>query len=480
MKLLLFLLLCITYALEDLKLDTFFLKLADHGHKTNVVYFYSPWYRSMKKFMPIVKQASTSNYFSNHYNFYAVDGTENTMLAEAMNVKTYPSIYLFNGAKYSSAYTGKPKEKHFNKFLQNNVIFESTDKESTDKESTDKESTDKESIEKKEKLHDKIDSSTGTPSRKVESSKPVVSSTSPAAASPPPKEDTFDEMALPSVLSFNSLVLQQIVKQEITIPNSKTCQVLFLYSKHDPNEKALTQMYASIASSNTKLQTNRCVFIAADSDDDQRILSYLNVDTDLLPTIYVLLFDDDQGYPREKRWMIAGIMPKLSDVNKKITKIINNKNEHSIWESEAVRPWSSIKSEEDQVNVEHHLVGSNFKSKVIDSLGRDVLVLITAPSCVHCQNFQQKWDSLSEMLHLKVSTLTAMQMNGELNEVQGVKVMSYPTLLLFPGLNKERVEMYSEGVWKLNAIINWISDKSSFMFDSLAMSHSLLNAKTEL
>ena len=329
-------------------------------------------------------------------------------------------------------------------------------------------------------MHDKIDSSTGTPSRKVESSKPVVSSTSPAAASPPPKEDTFDEMALPSVLSFNSLVLQQIVKQEITIPNSKTCQVLFLYSKHDPNEKALTQMYASIASSNTKLQTNRCVFIAADSDDDQRILSYLNVDTDLLPTIYVLLFDDDQGYPREKRWMIAGIMPKLSDVNKKITKIINNKNEHSIWESEAVRPWSSIKSEEDQVNVEHHLVGSNFKSKVIDSLGRDVLVLITAPSCVHCQNFQQKWDSLSEMLHLKVSTLTAMQMNGELNEVQGVKVMSYPTLLLFPGLNKERVEMYSEGVWKLNAIINWISDKSSFMFDSLAMSHSLLNAKTEL
>jgi hypothetical protein len=197
---------------------------------------------------------------------------------------------------------------------------------------------------------------------------------------------------LPSVLSFNSLVLQQIVKREILIPKSNQCQIIFVYSSNDTNEKRYTAMFKSIAnnilssSPDSSTTMMECVFIAADSLDDHRIVQYFNqVETPYVPVMFILLFDDI-GYERERRYSIGPIQKMYpSDVEKMIKEILNaTTTVQPYWESEPIQMWSSLKSEE--LNANHnHLVGHQFKSHVIDSTGIDVLVLVYAKWCQHCK-----------------------------------------------------------------------------------------------
>jgi len=107
-----------TTSIEELSIDTFFDKLSSTDDLTsdnNVVYFYSPWYRSMAKMMPIVETAEAE---INGFHYFIVDGTKEVLLAKAMDVSTYPSVYLFKGKDFQKAYFGKPRKKDLFAFLK--------------------------------------------------------------------------------------------------------------------------------------------------------------------------------------------------------------------------------------------------------------------------------------------------------------------------------------------------------------------------
>jgi thioredoxin-like negative regulator of GroEL len=110
-----------TTSIEELSIDTFFDKLSSTDDLTsdnNVVYFYSPWYRSMAKMMPIVETAEAE---INGFHYFKVDGTKEVLLAKAMDVSTYPSVYLFKGKDFQKAYFGKPRKKDLFAFLKSNL-----------------------------------------------------------------------------------------------------------------------------------------------------------------------------------------------------------------------------------------------------------------------------------------------------------------------------------------------------------------------
>ena len=181
--------------------------------------------------------------------------------------------------------------------------------------------------------------------------------------------------------------------------------------------------------------------------------------------MYVLMFDE-VGYDRERRWSIGpvqGMYP--SDIQHALRKcrcclrfsrvlrfltldsyffnaacpmtpggiIDGTTSMPTIWESEPIKMWSSLKSEA-KPSTAGTVVGSTFEELVVKSTGTDVLVLVHATWCQHCKSFLPLWTEMTKLLRASVSTIKTYDMDGELNEVHGVAIQSYPTLLLYPGM----------------------------------------------
>ena len=228
---------------------------------------------------------------------------ENEPLAEAMDVKSYPSIHIFHYHNFVKAYLGKPKKKNLRNFLLSSVSNSAEKKkeeiEVKEKDEMKKEMKEKEEKEEKEVVDSKSELTeeefqkmkmkkiemkgkeeeekreTRKESIIQENKKEETTTAAVEAAAPAPAAEK-----LPSVLSFNSLVLQQILRRDITIPFSKTCQILFLYSGTHPFEKELTHMYQQVSEripSMSAAGVPKCVFLAADTDEDARVIKFFNV-----------------------------------------------------------------------------------------------------------------------------------------------------------------------------------------------------------
>ena len=70
----------------------------------------------MPLYNEVEKHFNTEN--SSSLNFFSVDGTKEEMLSTAMNVKSYPSIYYFDGSKFIEGFYGKPKKKRLIKWIE--------------------------------------------------------------------------------------------------------------------------------------------------------------------------------------------------------------------------------------------------------------------------------------------------------------------------------------------------------------------------
>lgn len=101
------------------------------------------------------------------------------------------------------------------------------------------------------------------------------------------------------------------------------------------------------------------------------------------------------------------------------------------------------------------LVGKNFKPLVFGD-DKEYLVKIYAPWCGHCKTIAPEYEAAAEALASNPNIVLA-ELDGTLNEVEGLDISGYPTLLWY-GKDKTAAPVTFNGGRDKEGIIAWIRD----------------------
>jgi len=237
---------------------------------------------------------------------------------------------------------------------------------------------------------------------------------------------------LPLVIEFTQESAQKIFGGEV-----KNHLLLFI-SKEDEKFKATVDDYRK-AAENFKGKV-LYIYINIDDDDNQRILEFFGMKSEDCPTYrYINLGDDMTKYkPDENDLTVDGIVKFTEGVQSgKIRPHLMSEDVPSDWDAKPVKV----------------LVGKNFAEVAFDE-GKDVFVEFYAPWCGHCKQLAPIWDELGEKFKDNADVVVG-KMDSTANEVEEVKVQSFPTLKFFPKGGKEVIDYNGERT--LEALSRFVS-----------------------
>lgn len=214
--------------------------------------------------------------------------------------------------------------------------------------------------------------------------------------------------ALPLLVEFNHETAQKIFGGEI-----KSHLLLFL-SKSDDSFEKISEAARSIA----KPFKDRVLFVTIDSDeeDHQRILEFFGIKKEEVPVARLIKLEEDMAkYKPETNELTSDNLKKF------VQDFLDGKLKQHLLSQDLPEDW-----DKEPVKV---LVATNFEKVALDT-SKDVLVEFYAPWCGHCKQLVPIYDKLGEAFEDNENVVIA-KMDATANELENVKVSSFPTIKLF-------------------------------------------------
>lgn len=230
--------------------------------------------------------------------------------------------------------------------------------------------------------------------------------------------------------------------------------VLFLISREEQ-----PQLEKDLKEAVRKLRGRVLVcFSGLGSQIEKRLADVAGVDEEAGPVITMIETHSGNGpFHTAKKYRID---PKGLSVES-VTKFISD------YEKGVLKPWLKSEpepsAEDAAAEVVGVLVGSNFVDVARDE-NTDVLVDFYAPWCGHCRKFEPNYKALAKKLK-HVKTLKIMKLDATRNEVEGLSIMGFPTIILFPA-GKGKSEIAYQGSRQPDDMARWLQDHCTQKFDA--------------
>jgi protein disulfide-isomerase A1 len=226
---------------------------------------------------------------------------------------------------------------------------------------------------------------------------------------------------LPIVVDFNAETAQKIFGGDIKV------HVLLFASKKGSDYTKLREEFTTAA----KQFRGKTLYVSIDSDDEEneRVLEFFGLKTSEVPAVRLITLKDE----------MSKFKPETSDITSAVlvdfvNAFFGGKLKPHLLTQEIPDDW-----DKSPVKI---LVGKNFHEVATDKT-KTVLVTFIAPWCGHCKQLTPIYEQLGEKYKDNADVVIA-KMDATANELEDIKIQSFPTIKLFPKGSDEVIDYQGE------------------------------------
>ncbi|CAF2821435.1 unnamed protein product [Rotaria sp. Silwood2] len=231
----------------------------------------------------------------------------------------------------------------------------------------------------------------------------------------------IQENQLPMVVDFNAETAQKIFGGDIKV------HILLFASKKSSDYEKFREEFKTAA----KTYRGKTLFVSIDSDDEEneRVLEFFGLKTSNVPAVRLITLKDE----------MSKFKPDSSDITSEV--LLNFVKDFFDGKLKPHLLTQDIPDDWDKAPVKI-LVGKNFYEVAYDKK-KTVLVTFIAPWCGHCKQLAPIYEQLGEKYKDNADVVIA-KMDATVNELEDIKIQSFPTIKLFPKDSDEVIDYQGE------------------------------------